>query len=227
MQFITFGCWNAPHVESPQVINTLRSLENYLSIESNRENTLFIAVLGDNYYPPKDKSKDKLKDKPTDEAEKKPKDKVKPIDVEAIHSAFMKLLEVAGTIPVFVIYGNHDLEDNKVTCVQLREQQTFSSPTNHFYNNLMFYETDNDLFIFIDTTIYSYPKEDIIPEENCYKYLDIYNSVLTSKGIDKTQISYGDIRDYQEEAIINVINTRDSEKRKIVKNIWSRTNSKL
>ena len=165
--FIHFGCWNN---ENCYKNNALSKVVNKISKLADKSNLKFLSVCGDNYYPPKEKTKDGGKKKSYIKAN--------------LISGFQCLRNsVSKKIPIYMTYGNHDFEmdsnfenidDN---CTITNDQIKFSKLYNiklELWQQADF--NTNTKLIFIDTSIYDNNK--ICEYIKCYKSVkDIHKSI--------------------------------------------------
>lgn len=165
--FIHFGCWNN---ENCYKNNALSKVVSKISKLPEKPKLKFLSVCGDNYYPPKEKSKDGSKKKSYIKAN--------------LISGFQCLRNsVSKKIPIYMTYGNHDFEmdsnfenidDN---CTITNDQIKFSKL--YDIKLELWQEVDfntNTKLIFIDTSIYDNNK--ICEYIKCYKSVkDIHKSI--------------------------------------------------
>ena len=178
-KFIHFGCWNNGECNKDNGINGLskvtKKLNDYKDID-------FISIAGDNYYPEKvNKEKNFNEDNFTNGFECLPKEILK-----------------------YVIYGNHDIEDvfNNEKCKTLTEQLNKYSKDNKFifFNDLLTYnEYNNFSIIFIDTTLYTFEKNEYI-YNTCYKHL--FNNISNDL---KMILKLSDLINYQNNKVFDII----------------------
>ena len=127
-QFIMFGCWNS--------LNADNGLEKTMATLSNHIQDYpvdFIAVAGDNYYPDKGDKKEKKgkepkegkKEKEKDKKEKEPKEgekekEKKPKTKKIIPANLLRGFDLLPKdVPIKMILGNHDLETNVPSKMEL------------------------------------------------------------------------------------------------------------
>jgi hypothetical protein len=177
--FIHFGCWNNGLCSKNNLINGLskvtKKLNDYKDID-------FISIAGDNYYPEK-------------------VNKEKTFNETNFISGFECL---PTEINKYVTYGNHDIEDvfNNEKCKTLTEQLNKYKKNNKFifFNDILTYnEYEKFIIIFIDTTLYTFNKDDFI-YNTCYKYLfdNISNDLKMILKID-------DLINYQNNKVLDII----------------------
>jgi len=138
-QFIMFGCWNSLNLDNG-LEQTMDTLTNHI-----RANPVdFIAVAGDNYYPGKEKEKKKEKEKDKESKKEKEKDKeskkekekekekdkgkegkTKKINPGNLLRGFDLLPK---NVPIKMILGNHDLETNIPSKMELRIEDEIEEP---------------------------------------------------------------------------------------------------
>jgi hypothetical protein len=184
-KFIHFGCWNNGECNKDNGNNGLSKVAKKLN-----DNKLidFISVAGDNYYPEK-------------------VNKIKSFNENNFTSGFNCL---PNDILKYVIYGNHDIEDvfNNETCKTLNEQLNKYSKDNKFifFNDVLTYNNyENFVIIFIDTTLYTFEKDDFI-SNTCYKHL------FTNISDDLKMIfKIRDLINYQNNKVFNIINENNKK----------------
>lgn len=128
MKFIHFGCWNRGgcQMDSEAAENVSDFTRVARHIKSNLEGVEFISVAGDNYYPDKEKKKDKAdkgekadkKDKgdKKDKANKsEKKDTKKTLVTNDLGTGFKCLMDIP--VDKYIVLGNHELDD-KITHIQ-------------------------------------------------------------------------------------------------------------
>lgn len=175
MKFIHFGCWNEygymkgtskedPKLDQSGLTYVLEGIANH--VKSNQID--FISIAGDNYYPHR----------------KKEDPNTKVLDVGELMSGFDNLPQ---DIPKYVLFGNHDIEDNiemtqvvegskysslqttsKGMCKVLNLQQHIGSDSDSNYkifNNPFHIVESQTIIIMIDTFVYEAKNYD------CYKHI--------------------------------------------------------
>jgi predicted phosphodiesterase len=189
MKFIHFGCWNEfgykmgpskenPHLPQSALTYTIDQLNKYV----NKNETDFLIIAGDNFYPPK------VKDKESSEVNVKTK--VKKV-VEYDDQLFKSGFDALPKIPKYLIFGNHDIEDqikinnpinnilfpnlndiSTTDCKILNLQQHYTSnkPEYTVFNEVLYRQYNSTLIIMLDSNLlklYHNSQQDL----GCYKYL--------------------------------------------------------
>ena len=197
MKFIHFGCWNKGECDKKTNENPLSQVMNKLAtrVKGMDLKTDFIIVAGDNYYS--DKEKQPKKGGPSTEA-KEPKKQHLLTDEEKdkLKSGF-DCLDVK--IPVYIIYGNHDVINKKdKDCLILTTQQEIENqqkiehqqkakkhqkaklPRLKLFTDVITeHPTDDTCIIMFDSSLYTLPeKEEVgnvtlatLVKDSCYKHL--------------------------------------------------------
>lgn len=178
MKFIHFGCWNefgysmGPSKENPELPQsgltyTIDQLNKYV----NTNPTEFIIIAGDNFYPPKSKDKNTI--------------------AEYNHELFLSGFNALPPIPKYLIFGNHDIEDQlkinepihnnqfpnladitTTNCKILNLQQLYTSnkPDYNIFNEVLHREYNTTLIIMLDShllKLFNNTNQDL----GCYRYL--------------------------------------------------------
>lgn len=204
MKFVHIGCWNYKNFleQESDVSNVLKSLNNYSS-ENLNENTDFIVIAGDNYYPNLERYDDK---------------DIKWINIDEMLKSFD---DMPKNIKKYLLFGNNDINDKTIIDNSnlenikkiFKDQKGFNSYKNitedtdqmktcrlvdiellytknknyRVFNGVMYELFGNNLIIMIDTSIY----DDEIYDESvqCYKRIlnTNYNKDLTLEELIKTQ----------------------------------------
>ena len=147
-RLIHFGCWNRTAGEEGYV-RMIPTLKQYIFENS----TDVVLVAGDNYYPQKNK-------------DKKTKQKVKTVADEKLNAGFYALKDAVGSVPTYVILGNHDVEKINGDCEIATLESSQKSPPNFDVTIFkMFRWTPNTVVVMFDTTLY---EDDIAKDFECY-----------------------------------------------------------
>jgi predicted phosphodiesterase len=222
MKFIHFGCWNefgykmGPSTENPGLPHsaltyTIDQLNKYV----NKNKTDFLIIAGDNFYP------SKTKDNKEELESKKIKNKVKTV-VDYNHDLFISGFEALPKIPKYLIFGNHDIEDqiklNKpinnflfpnlndtttTNCKILNLQQFYTSnkPEYTVFNEVLYRQYNSTLIIMLDSNLlnlYGNSQQDL----GCYKYL-FDNFIKSNPGTTIDQLIK-----HQIDTILKLINSK-------------------
>ena len=183
-KFIHFGCWNNGRCNKDNGINGLSKVTKKLNYYKDID---FISIAGDNYYPEKvNKEKTFNKDNFISGFECLPKDILK-----------------------YVIYGNHDVEDifGNEKCKTLTEQLNKYSKDNDFvfFDDILTYNYNNFIILFIDTTLYTFEKDEYI-SNTCYK--NLFNNISNDL---KIIFKIKDLINYQNNKVFDIIKINDKK----------------
>ena len=138
-----FGCWNKNLCLDRQPYNGRKQVFELLKKESNDYD--FGILLGDNIYPHKNRQTKKRS---------KRKTFTKKFLTSNVYK-YQEIIKIAQSISnkkskisLHVILGNHDVEKKCVLTNQIKE---FSSPTSKIYPKNSIFETENAVFLFLNT----------------------------------------------------------------------------
>lgn len=184
MKFLHFGCWNDRRYGLER---NMTLLHEYL--ERHKEEVLFISVAGDNYYS----------------SVKKPKGEdtgtVSIYREDEIKEGFDLLLAAVGETETYIVLGNHDVEKDAPHCLTLAYQQrritTELTPNVHLFNEVQHRVFEDNLFIWIDTSLYGQNPDLSILPNTCFRSL--FNR------FPKDDRTFGDLINYQNERINTII----------------------
>jgi hypothetical protein len=199
-------------------------------IEDRNHTTDFVLVAGDNYYPEKNKTKDKEKNK-TKDKEKDNKQKI--IHADALKSGFDSL---PTNVDVHIILGNHDVEtgeqmfvpsekgqdaglDQAKSCLiaELERSHVNNKQTLNVYKTFMW--TEDTAIVMFDTTIYDLLEPDANTESvECYRpfFNGIVGNKIADNEISDNEISAKQIVDEQEEHILQFLRENGSEIKHVI-----------
>ena len=139
--FIHFGCWNNLCNENNTGLrDVIAKLKTHIKNPTTTTDVQFISVAGDNYYALKDKETRNIQVKKVvqtvfDDTIYKKRSYLSQNDIQ---EGFNQLQSIDDKIPINVIYGNHDLENNEKFTVANniicnKEQITVELPENTQY----------------------------------------------------------------------------------------------
>ena len=225
MKFIHFGCWNKGKCDKKTNGNPLSQVMNKLEthVKGMNPETDFIIVAGDNYYSDKAKQPKEVKEAKalTDDEQQK------------LKSGFSCL---GVTIPVYVIYGNHDVINKKdkhcsilTTQQKIEKQQKAKLPRLMLFTDVITiteHQAYDTAIIMFDSSLYTLPEKDkggnvsleTFVINSCYKHLfPKFRKFLVNSGKDVSSATLADLRDYQTEKITEAFET--NTKTKTTKNI--------
>ena len=232
MKFIHFGCWNEfgykmekqPNDENTQLqysalTYTIDQLNKYV----DKNPTEFIIIAGDNFYPPKNKDKNKDKNIPN-------------ADFNLFFSGFKALPKIQK----YLIFGNHDIDDqikinksmpyyelfpnltniSSTDCKILNLQQLYTSNKSDYtvFDDVLHREYNSTLIIMLDSNLldqinWNFDTNKPEPDKGlgCYKYLfKEFFKLYPDSNISQ-------LVGHQIYSIINLIDTK--RKNKNIKNI--------
>lgn len=158
MSFSFFGCWNSGYCrENPF---------SYVSDHIKKNDSDIVIVAGDNYYP--EKSKDKTKTKTKTKGNKS-----KTFDERNFDSGFNCLVDINK--PTYILMGNHDIQYEKTLldsdgknldmCHIIGRQLGEMSKKNLSFKE-RYLLTDNELILFLNTSLYTSDKDEML---NCFQ----------------------------------------------------------
>lgn len=226
---IVFGCWNnkgCNNNDGTDLTKTMNKMNEYVDKYNNIK---YLIVAGDNYYPVKEKKKDKSdvdssekkekkKEKINEDPDKKDKKK-KTFNEEVMMSGFECLLKKKDKLEkVYLLFGNHDLEDvfdnvteNNGYCKTINtEFKNYNNdPKINVFKNVCEQVCGNNLFVMLDTTMYEMTdKSDCL---RCYDGLfglDISNYNLDNPvlQLSANKMILDHIRVSQCTQVINILN---------------------
>ena len=143
--FIHFGCWNNLCNENNTGLrDVIAKLKTHIKNPTTTTDVQFISVAGDNYYALKDKKKfsDSTKVRNIKVTQNNQdvlnSESASYLSQNDIQEGFNQLQSIDDEIPINVIYGNHDLENNEKFTVANniicnKEQITVELPENTQY----------------------------------------------------------------------------------------------
>jgi hypothetical protein len=209
LSFITFGCWNRfvdPNSTSTKGLGfqqVLPAIQQH--VDRSHLSTDFVLISGDNYYPTKDKDKNKNK-------------KVNPTHLQDGFSMLPKNTDV------HLILGNHDIEtgsnivdaytDQSIKCnISKLEKSALhpevglkDAPKIHIFHAFMW--TPCTAIIMFDTSLYDNLDEDTV---DCY---DVFEPLQITPDYDKRQQRIKEQEDY----IMNFLK-RQQKRQKEIQNV--------
>ena len=227
MKFIHFGCWNKGKCTEgginplSQVMTKLKELGKEMDPKTD-----FIIVAGDNYYSDKAKQ-------PKDAKEAKEAKQPNPLtdeEKDKLKSGF-DCLDVK--IPVYIIYGNHDVINNKdkdcsilTTQQKIGKQQKAKLPRLKLFTDVITeHPTDDTCIIMFDSSLYTLPEKDeggnvsleTLVKNSCYKHLfPTFPKFLNNLGKDESSATLADLRKYQTEKITKAFETNTKTTKNII-----------
>ena len=155
--FITFGCWNkgSCNPDDPSTSPMSSVMNKLITVEKTPN---FYVVLGDNYYP----RKEKIKGIPTK----------KFFDSANFKSGFDCAVELDSKAPVYMLMGNHDLDrtflyidssktENKDPCYITREEIKYPYFDKFDMDQYFTMLGDHTLLLFLNTSLYVSDVDDI------------------------------------------------------------------
>jgi len=151
--FSFFGCWNQGFCTN----NPFR----YVSEHIKENDTDFVIVAGDNYYPTKKGKKGK---------------KEKIFDEDSFHSGFKCLLDINKE--TYVLMGNHDLQYEKKLYSKIAEpldkchitKNQISNYKNDLIYDSQYYINGDSLILFLNTSLYTSDKNKMFDCFKQYRY---------------------------------------------------------
>jgi len=180
--FSFFGCWNQGYCRN----NPFK----YVSEDIKNNDTDFVIVAGDNYYPKKSGKKSS---------------KIKVFEEDSFHSGFKCLLDIDKE--TYILMGNHDLQYEKKLmneslkpihkCHVTKKQMEYKSSPLIF--DQQFYVNDDMLILFLNTSLYTSDK---------YKMLDCFKQYRYPHAS-----TIDDIIELERQSLIDIVNQHQDNKK--------------
>jgi len=196
MKFITFGCWNNGLCNLNND-NGMSKVFNFLNKKIVDINPEYLFILGDNYYPSKNK-----------------KEKKKILNKENFESGFNCIKKLPNKkTDKYILFGNHEYNDiiDDIKCKNIDSQfEILQNDKIKLFKDVIILNNNDTIMIQIDTTIFENNEKDI--EISCYK--NIFNQIKKNNKTKSELIR--EIIEYQTNKVNMYLDTIDLQYKKII-----------